>query len=112
MQRSPSPAASACSSHTAGGSSRRSGDKSMQKTKRKPPAFGGMATRSDENKEDWRWAVAQIEQQIDGAGASGIAGLAGAPSQPTLDDRMQQLGVTPPRAPPAAACVSALSVPR
>ena len=100
------------------------GDKSMQKTKRKPPpqAYGGMASRSQENKEDWRWAVAQIEQELDGADRSGIAGLAapsqqaressgsGAPSQPTLDERLLS-AATPPRAPPAAAYVSVLNVP-
>jgi hypothetical protein len=126
MQRSPSPSASACSSHSAGGNSRRMGDRSMQKAKRKPPhspqAFGGMATRSQENKEDWRWAVAQIEQQLDAAGPSGVAGLAatsqqaressgsGAPSQQTIDERLLS-AATPPRAPPAAAYVSVLDVP-
>ena len=119
MQRSPSPAASACSSYTAGGSSRRSGEKSMQKAKRKTPqAFGGMAARNQESREDWQWAVAQIEQQMDQASLSNAAGLAapsqqarepsgsGAPSQPTLDKQLLPSAATPPRVPPAAACVS------
>ena len=123
MQRSPSPAASACSSYTSGGSSRRSGEKSMQKAKRKTPqAFGGMASRNPESREDWQWAVAQIEQQMDQASLSNAAGLAapsqqarepsgsGAPSQPTLDKQLLPSAATPPRAPPAAACVSVLRV--
>ena len=121
MQRSPSPAASACSSYNSGGSSRRTGEKSMQKAKRKTPqAFGGMASRDQESREDWRWAVAQIEQHLDQASVSGAARLAsqqarepsgsGAPSQPTLDKQLLPSAATPPRAPPAAACVSVLRV--
>ena len=53
----------------------------MQKAKRKTPqAFGGMAARNQESREDWQWAVAQIEQQLDQASLSDAAGLA-APSQ-------------------------------
>jgi hypothetical protein len=79
-----------------------------------------MASRDQESREDWRWAVAQIEQHLDQASVSGAAGLAapsqqarepsgsGAPSQPTLDKQLLLSAATPPRALPAAACVSVL----
>ena len=71
QERSPSPAPSTGSSL--------SGVK--QKTKRKAQAFGGVASRDENAREDWRWAVAQIEQQIDGAGPSDISQLALASQQ-------------------------------
>ena len=99
MQRPPSPVASTGStpSGTAGAKPRRLGDKLsgvMQKSKRKVQAIGGVATPGGYQQENWQWAVAQIEQQIDGARYPRAPGAALASEPP---QREHLLSGSPPR---------------